>query len=45
MSPARRLFALAWLGSRFSMLGAGQWGEHDVRRHLYAHLETLSPAF
>jgi len=27
------------------MLGAGQWVEHDVRRDLYAHLETLSPAF
>ena len=39
------LHALARLGSRFTMLGAGQWVEHDVRRDLYAHLETLSPAF
>ena len=39
------LHSLARLGSRFTMLGAGQWVEHDVRRDLYAHLETLSPAF
>jgi ATP-binding cassette subfamily B protein len=39
------LHALARLGSRFTMLGAGQWVEHDVRRDLYAHLETLSAAF
>src|SRR6266545_2412951 len=39
------LHALARLGSRFTMLGAGQWVEHDVRRDLYAHLETLAPAF
>lgn len=39
------LHALARLGSRFTMLGAGQWVEHDVRRDFYAHLETLSPAF
>ena len=39
------LHAGARLGSRFTMLGAGQWVEHDVRRDLYAHLETLSPAF
>jgi ATP-binding cassette subfamily B protein len=39
------LHALARLGSRFTMLGAGQWVEHDVRRDLYAHLETLPPAF
>ena len=39
------LHALARLGSRFTMIGAGQWVEHDVRRDLYAHFETLSPAF
>lgn len=39
------LHALARLGSRFTILGAGQWVEHDVRRDLYAHLETLAPAF
>ena len=39
------LHALARLGSRFTTLGAGQWVEHDVRRDLYAHLETLAPAF
>ncbi|HLF49950.1 MAG TPA: ABC transporter ATP-binding protein [Methylomirabilota bacterium] len=39
------LHAVARLASRFTMLGAGQWVEHDVRRDLYAHLETLSPAF
>ena len=39
------LHALARLGSRFTMLGAGQWVEHDIRRDLYAHLETLPPAF
>ena len=39
------LHALARLGSRFTVLGAGQWVEHDVRRELYAHLETLPPAY
>ena len=39
------LHGLARLGSRFTMLGAGQWVEHDIRRDLYAHLETLPPAF
>jgi ATP-binding cassette, subfamily B, multidrug efflux pump len=39
------LHGLARLGSRFTILGAGQWVEHDVRRDLYAHLETLAPAF
>src|SRR6266849_5404493 len=34
-----------WRGSRFTMLGAGQWVEHDIRRDLYEHLETLPPAF
>ena len=33
--------ALARLGSRFTILGAGQWVEHDVRRDLYAYLKTL----
>ncbi|HYB42329.1 MAG TPA: ABC transporter ATP-binding protein [Candidatus Methylomirabilis sp.] len=36
---------LARLGSRFSMLGAGQWVEHDIRADLYGHLLTLPPAF
>jgi ATP-binding cassette subfamily B multidrug efflux pump len=36
---------VARLGSRFTMLGAGQWVEHDIRRDLYEHLETLPPAF
>ena len=39
------LHGLSRLGSRFAMLGAGQWVEHDVRRDLYRHLETLPPAF
>jgi ATP-binding cassette subfamily B multidrug efflux pump len=39
------LHGLARLGSRFTMLGAGQWVEHDVRRDLYRHLETLPPVF
>jgi ATP-binding cassette subfamily B multidrug efflux pump len=36
---------LARLASRFAILGAGQWVEHDVRADLYAHLQTLPPAF
>jgi ATP-binding cassette, subfamily B, multidrug efflux pump len=36
---------LARLGSRFSILGAGQWVEHDVRADLYAQLQRLPPAF
>ena len=36
---------LARLGSRFAILGAGQWVEHDIRADLYAHLQTLPPAF
>ncbi len=36
---------VARLGSRFSVLGAGQWVEHDVRADLYAHLQTLPLAF
>ena len=35
----------ARLGSRFAILGAGQWVEHDVRADLYARLLTLPPAF
>src|SRR5262249_62015298 len=36
---------LARLGSRFTIIGAGQWVEHDVRADLYAHLQTLPAAF
>jgi ATP-binding cassette subfamily B protein len=36
---------LARLGSRFAVIGAGQWVEHDLRRDLHAHLLTLPPAF
>src|SRR6185503_193379 len=36
---------VARAGSRFTLLGAGQWVEHDVRRDLYAHLLRLPPAF
>jgi len=36
---------MARLGSRFSMLGAGQWVEHDLRTALYARLLALPPAF
>jgi ATP-binding cassette subfamily B multidrug efflux pump len=36
---------LARLGSRLAILGAGQWVEHDLRNDLYAHLQTLPPAF
>ncbi len=35
----------ARLGSRFTMLGAGQWVEQDVRADLYARLQALPPAF
>lgn len=35
----------ARLGSRFAMLGAGQWVEHDIRAALYARLLSLPPAF
>jgi len=35
----------ARLGSRFAMLGAGQWVEHDIRADLYARLLSLPPAF
>ena len=33
------------LCSRFAILGAGQWVEHDVRADLYARLQALPPAF
>src|SRR5262249_49686421 len=36
---------LSRLGSRFAIIGAGQWVEHDIRADLYAHLQTLPPAF
>jgi ATP-binding cassette subfamily B protein len=36
---------VARLGSRFAILGAGQWVEHDLRTALYARLLTLPPAF
>ena len=36
---------VARLGSRFAMLGAGQWVEHDIRADLYARLLSLPPAF
>ena len=36
---------VARLGSRFAMLGAGQWVEHDLRTALYARLLALPPAF
>ena len=35
----------ARLVSRFAVLGAAQWVEHDIRRDLYARLLTLPPAF
>jgi ATP-binding cassette subfamily B multidrug efflux pump len=36
---------IARLCSRFAILGAGQWVEHDIRADLYGHLQTLPPAF
>ena len=36
---------VARLASRFAILGAGQWVEHDIRADLYARLLTLPPAF
>ena len=33
------------MASRFSMVGAGQWVEHDVRADLDAHLLAMPPAF
>ncbi|HEX4996225.1 MAG TPA: ABC transporter ATP-binding protein [Methylomirabilota bacterium] len=35
----------ARLGSRFAMLGAGQWVEHDIRADVYTRLLALPPAF
>ncbi|MEX2224396.1 MAG: ABC transporter transmembrane domain-containing protein, partial [Candidatus Rokuibacteriota bacterium] len=35
----------ARLASRFAMIGAGQWVEHDIRADLYTRLLTLPPAF
>jgi ATP-binding cassette subfamily B multidrug efflux pump len=35
----------ARLASRFAMLGAGQWVEHDIRADLYARLLALPAAF
>ncbi len=34
---------VARMGSRFTMLGAGQWVERDVRGDLYAHLLSHAP--
>jgi ATP-binding cassette subfamily B protein len=39
------LHGAARLGSRFAMLGAGQWVERDIRRDLYARLTALPPSF
>jgi ATP-binding cassette subfamily B protein len=36
---------VARLLSRFAILGAGQWVEHDIRRDLYARLLTLPPEY
>ena len=36
---------VARMGSRFAMLGAGQWVERDIRDDLFAHLLTMPPAF
>jgi ATP-binding cassette subfamily B protein len=36
---------MARLGSRFAMIGAGQWVEHDIRADVYSRLLTLPPAF
>jgi ATP-binding cassette subfamily B protein len=36
---------VARLASRFAVLGAGQWVEHDIRADLYRRLLTLPPAF
>jgi ABC-type multidrug transport system fused ATPase/permease subunit len=35
----------ARLGSRFAMLGAGQWVEHDIRADVYTRLLGLPTAF
>jgi ATP-binding cassette subfamily B protein len=39
------LHGMARMASRFTMLGAGQWVEHDVRGDLYAHLLAMPPPF
>src|SRR4029453_8744218 len=39
------LHGLARLGSRFTIIGAGQWVEHDLRRDLYARFLHLPAAF
>jgi ATP-binding cassette, subfamily B, multidrug efflux pump len=39
------LHGAARLGSRFSIIGAGQWVEHDLRRDLYASLLGQPAAF
>ncbi len=39
------LHGVARLGSRFSMIGAGQWVEHDLRRDLYERFVRLPAAF
>lgn len=36
---------LARLGSRLTVVGAGQGVEYDVRNDLYAHLQRMSPSF
>jgi ATP-binding cassette subfamily B protein len=36
---------LARLGSRLTVVGAGQGVEYDVRNDLYAHLQKMSPSF
>jgi ATP-binding cassette subfamily B protein len=36
---------LARLGSRLSMIGAGQQVEHDIRRDMFGHLTTLPPVY
>jgi len=36
---------MARLASRFAILGAGQWVEHDIRADLYQRLLGLPPAF
>jgi ATP-binding cassette subfamily B protein len=36
---------MARLASRFAMIGAAQWVEHDIRADLYTRLLALPPAF
>src|SRR5262249_13754049 len=36
---------MARLGSRFAILGAGQWVEHDIRADVYSRLLALPTAF